>query len=310
MSKCAACGKGIYPMDPKINLDGSVYHMTCAKCAECNCQITLANFTKVDGGLMCKTHYLKSFKESGGKYVSKVSVAADKKPVPPPPAIAVSAATQAEFVSRAVPFQSSSQTREVPQPQASTQSAVRSNLAAAPLAKGQVELGPPPAKSPPEPTPLPVGMESEEEESTPVVEAEPMSSQFFEELSTAEEEAPSAPAVMSEEEFAAVFESGASLSAPPPPRPSVSQSEESEVEAVAPSKTMLTRISALQAGIPGANPSRRTKHTIPRPSNDFSDLDYDILTVKTNLVYGYVGEYDAEGKKCGRGIYKYPGAAS
>jgi hypothetical protein len=59
-------------MDPQINLDGAMFHKPCAKCADCNCQITISNFTKseVEGAtlLLCKTHYFKRFKE-GGAYV-------------------------------------------------------------------------------------------------------------------------------------------------------------------------------------------------------------------------------------------------
>jgi hypothetical protein len=59
-------------MDPQINLDGSLFHKPCAKCQDCNCQITLTNFTKteIEGAtvLLCKTHYFKRFKE-GGSYV-------------------------------------------------------------------------------------------------------------------------------------------------------------------------------------------------------------------------------------------------
>lgn len=68
-NKCKVCNKSVYPMDPQINLDGSVFHKTCAKCQDCNCQITLSNFTKneADGvvTLLCKTHYFKRFHEQG-----------------------------------------------------------------------------------------------------------------------------------------------------------------------------------------------------------------------------------------------------
>jgi len=70
--KCKVCGKGVYPMDPQINLDGSLFHKPCAKCADCQSQITLQNFTKNESGdttlLLCKTHYFKRFHE-GGAYV-------------------------------------------------------------------------------------------------------------------------------------------------------------------------------------------------------------------------------------------------
>jgi hypothetical protein len=68
-NKCKVCMKSVYPMDPQINLDGSIFHKVCAKCTDCNCQITLSNFTKneTDGvvTLLCKTHYFKRFHEQG-----------------------------------------------------------------------------------------------------------------------------------------------------------------------------------------------------------------------------------------------------
>jgi hypothetical protein len=68
-NKCKVCSKSVYPMDPQINLDGSLFHKVCAKCTDCNCQITLSNFTKneTDGAvtLLCKTHYFKRFHEQG-----------------------------------------------------------------------------------------------------------------------------------------------------------------------------------------------------------------------------------------------------
>jgi len=71
-TSCKICSKAIYPMDPQINLDGSKFHKTCAKCGECGCQITLSNFTKNESNdqtmLLCKIHYFKRFHE-GGSYV-------------------------------------------------------------------------------------------------------------------------------------------------------------------------------------------------------------------------------------------------
>jgi len=59
-------------MDPKLNLDGKVFHNSCAKCADCQCQITVSNFAKSETGgqitLLCKTHYFKRFHE-GGAYL-------------------------------------------------------------------------------------------------------------------------------------------------------------------------------------------------------------------------------------------------
>ena len=54
-------------MDPHINLDGSMFHKHCAKCKDCNCQITLSNFNKHEMGietyLLCKTHFFSRFNE-------------------------------------------------------------------------------------------------------------------------------------------------------------------------------------------------------------------------------------------------------
>ena len=61
------CDKAVYRMDPYINLDGTIFHKPCAKCEDCNCQITISNFVKNEAVdhtvLLCKTHYLKRFKE-------------------------------------------------------------------------------------------------------------------------------------------------------------------------------------------------------------------------------------------------------
>ncbi len=70
--KCRVCNKSVYPNDPQINLDGTILHKPCAKCEDCQCQITLANFCKneTEGSfvLLCKTHYFKRFHE-GGSYL-------------------------------------------------------------------------------------------------------------------------------------------------------------------------------------------------------------------------------------------------
>lgn len=68
-AKCKVCTKSVYAMDPQINLDGNLFHKPCAKCADCNCQLTLQNFTKNISGdntlLLCKIHYFKRFHEEG-----------------------------------------------------------------------------------------------------------------------------------------------------------------------------------------------------------------------------------------------------
>ena len=66
---CRICSKSVYPMDPQINIDGTILHKPCAKCLDCKCQITLTNFAKYETPeiitLLCKTHYLKRYHESG-----------------------------------------------------------------------------------------------------------------------------------------------------------------------------------------------------------------------------------------------------
>ncbi len=80
-AKCHACNKTVYRMDPQINLDGVVFHKPCAKCEECQCQITLANFTKDYAKekkitLLCKTHYAsKRNREGGSTYMGVERVA-------------------------------------------------------------------------------------------------------------------------------------------------------------------------------------------------------------------------------------------
>ena len=83
---CKLCKKNVYPADPQINLDGSVFHKTCAKCGDCSCQITLSNFSSNPDKtlLLCKTHYLKRFKEGGSylgdeKFAAQSSVAKRKE---------------------------------------------------------------------------------------------------------------------------------------------------------------------------------------------------------------------------------------
>ena len=70
--KCKACQKVVYINDPQMCFDGTLVHKSCAKCEDCNCQITLSNFAKDDSPekltLLCKTHYFKRFRE-GGKYL-------------------------------------------------------------------------------------------------------------------------------------------------------------------------------------------------------------------------------------------------
>ena len=64
-AKCGLCSKSVYPNDAPLNLHSQLYHKGCAKCEDCKCQITLANFTKSGDLLLCKTHYFERFNVSG-----------------------------------------------------------------------------------------------------------------------------------------------------------------------------------------------------------------------------------------------------
>ena len=64
MGKCPVCNTSVYPADPQVNLDRTLYHKSCAKCADCSCQITLSNFTKSGDTLFCKTHYFERFSKT------------------------------------------------------------------------------------------------------------------------------------------------------------------------------------------------------------------------------------------------------
>jgi cysteine/glycine-rich protein len=107
MPKCEICDKTVYPMDPQINLDGSIFHKTCAKCADCSCQITLSNFTRSGSTLLCKTHYFKRFSETGqylgGEKFSQKAGGEGRSSTPPPPANARSTSPPPPVNSRAPP---------------------------------------------------------------------------------------------------------------------------------------------------------------------------------------------------------------
>lgn len=64
-AKCGLCKKSVYQNDAHLNLDSQLYHKGCAKCEDCKCQITLANFTKSGDLLLCKTHYFERFNVNG-----------------------------------------------------------------------------------------------------------------------------------------------------------------------------------------------------------------------------------------------------
>ena len=73
---CRVCLTAVYPADPQINIDGSIFHKQCCKCSQCQCQLNLDSFHasggEREGGtvtLYCSTHYFRFFSESGGSYL-------------------------------------------------------------------------------------------------------------------------------------------------------------------------------------------------------------------------------------------------
>ena len=76
--KCTVCLQSVYPLE-KMVVEGRTIHKSCFKCEHCKGQLSLSGFASVNGRVYCKPHYIKLFKESGGKYdVFKKSIA------PPP----------------------------------------------------------------------------------------------------------------------------------------------------------------------------------------------------------------------------------
>jgi hypothetical protein len=117
---------------------------------------------------------------------------------------------------------------------------------------------------------------------------------------------------MTEEEFAAAFESDPGLEEAPRIGRTVTIAEaiaelelcaaddaQEEDDAIAPAVLGLPKP-------PTATAPTSRRQAVPRPSSDFSDMDYDVLRVQTQSQYGYEGEFDSEGKRCGRGVYRYP----
>ena len=67
-NKCPKCSKTIYPNDPKLSMGDHTYHKSCSKCETCNSQLTIKNFATSGDRLLCKTHFMEEFAQSGGKY--------------------------------------------------------------------------------------------------------------------------------------------------------------------------------------------------------------------------------------------------
>lgn len=177
-------------MDPQINLDGSIFHKPCAKCQDCNCQITISNFCKNESGdqtiLLCKTHYFKRFHE-GGSYLggdkfaktatrdaNKTDASVIEGAVKSSAAVAASNASSSEEPARHV-FKKMSVKEETP-------AAAPAPVAAAPTPVKAPEPEPEPQ---PEPEPEPVKEEPEAAAATSSTTDEPTTSESAEETTEA-----------------------------------------------------------------------------------------------------------------------------
>lgn len=52
---CAKCGKKVFPVC-KLEVDGSLYHMDCFRCATCAVHLLPASFALLDGATYCMQH--------------------------------------------------------------------------------------------------------------------------------------------------------------------------------------------------------------------------------------------------------------
>lgn len=57
---CPVCLKNVYVMDAQVKLDGCAFHKVCARCLECQCQVSLTNFASIETDVYkvyCKAHF-------------------------------------------------------------------------------------------------------------------------------------------------------------------------------------------------------------------------------------------------------------
>jgi hypothetical protein len=52
--KCPVCTKSVYPNDPKLTVDGLVWHKGCFKCSVCSTQLVLRTAQVVAGVIYCE----------------------------------------------------------------------------------------------------------------------------------------------------------------------------------------------------------------------------------------------------------------
>ncbi|XP_052211238.1 LIM domain-containing protein WLIM2b-like isoform X1 [Diospyros lotus] len=70
VQKCKNCDKVVHFID-MVTAQGASYHKTCFRCSHCNGQLSMGNYSSLDGVLYCQPHYEQHCKESGS-YSKKV----------------------------------------------------------------------------------------------------------------------------------------------------------------------------------------------------------------------------------------------
>jgi hypothetical protein len=63
-SKCAACGKGVYPLE-RVQACDKDWHKGCFRCKHCNMVLSLKAFATINNEPYCKPHYMELFKLKG-----------------------------------------------------------------------------------------------------------------------------------------------------------------------------------------------------------------------------------------------------
>ena len=64
METCAACEKGVYPLE-MVKACNKSWHKLCFRCKDCNMVLSLKAFATINDDPYCKPHYMKLFHSKG-----------------------------------------------------------------------------------------------------------------------------------------------------------------------------------------------------------------------------------------------------
>jgi len=62
--RCLVCSKRVYVKE-KLSADGKIFHKTCFKCKHCKRQLSLGDYSFLEGSYYCKPHFKQLFKLKG-----------------------------------------------------------------------------------------------------------------------------------------------------------------------------------------------------------------------------------------------------